>query len=184
MRLLAISGSLREQSSNTAVLQAARRLAPEGIDVVLYPGMGDLPHFNPDLDRDGMTPAAVLDLRGAIGRCDGILISSPEYAHGVPGSLKNLLDWLVGALEFPDKRVAMINTSPRATHAQASLHETLKTMSARLVDEAFLTVPLLGRRLNADGIAADRELGAAVRGALTAFAHAINGRADAAKAGR
>lgn len=184
MRLLAISGSLREQSSNTAILQAARRLAPEGVDVVHYPGMGDLPHFNPDLDADGATPAAVLALREEIGRCDGILISSPEYAHGVPGSLKNLLDWLVGALEFPDKPVAMINISPRATHAQASLHETLKTMSARLVEEAFLTVPLLGRRLDADGIAADRELGAAVSDALTAFVRAIDGHRDTATAGR
>ena len=134
MRLLAISGSLRAASSNTAVLQAASRLAPPDVTIELYRQLGDLPHFNPDFDNERL-PAIVAEFRALVGTVDGVLISSPEYARGVPGTLKNALDWLVGSFEFPDKFVALINVSPRATHAQASLTTTLETMSARIVAE-------------------------------------------------
>src|SRR4051794_7422999 len=117
MKILAISGSLRAVSSNTAVLRAAVRLAPDGVEIVLFDGLSGLPFFNPDLDGDQL-PAAVAAFRGLIGEADGILISSPEYARGVAGVLKNALDWLVASFEFPNKPVALINTSPRATHAQ------------------------------------------------------------------
>jgi NAD(P)H-dependent FMN reductase len=167
MRLLAISGSLRAASSNTAALQALAALAPAGVSVDLYEGLGDLPHFNPDLDAD--PPAAVLDLRARIGACDGLIICSPEYAHGVAGSMKNALDWLVPSVEFPEKPVALINASPRATHAIAHIRETLATMSARLVDEACIDLPLQGRGLDAAAIAADPTLAATLRAALAAF---------------
>lgn len=175
MRLLAISGSLRAASSNRSALEAAQRLAPAGVEVVLYRGLEGLPHFNPDLDSEAApaTPPAVAALRRLVGECDGILVSSPEYAHGVPGSLKNALDWLVSCAEFPGKPVALINTAPRATHAQASLTETLRTMSARFVDAACVTLPLSGRTLDGAGIAADAELSQALAAALRRFADAI-----------
>jgi NAD(P)H-dependent FMN reductase len=172
MRLLAISGSLRRSSSNTAVLHAAAQLAPDGMHIDLYPSVGELPHFNPDLDGD-RPPPAVLELRRLIGACDGLLISSPEYARGVAGSLKNALDWLVSSSEFPDKPTALINASPRATHADAHLRVTLTTMSARLIEVACLALPLLGRNLDADAIAADDSLASPLRAALEAFARAI-----------
>src|SRR6185369_1594076 len=112
----AISGSLRAASSNTAVLVAASRLAPPGVTIELHEGIGALPHFNPDLDN-ATPPEAVVRFRKSIGAVDGLLISSPEYARGVPGTLKNALDWLVGSFEFPNKFIALINTSPRAIHA-------------------------------------------------------------------
>jgi NAD(P)H-dependent FMN reductase len=171
MRFLAISGSLRRVSSNTALLRAAARLAPAGVEIVLYGGLGDLPHFNPDLEAE--EPPAVTGLRAQVRAADGLLISSPEYAHGVPGSLKNLLDWLVGGEEFVYKPVALLNASPRSTHAQASLAETVKTMSGRLVPEASIAVPLLGAKLDEDGIVAHPEIASAVRAALEAFARAI-----------
>src|SRR5271165_5402171 len=93
MRILAISGSLRSTSSNTAVLRAARTVAPSGVDIIIYEGLGALPHFNPDLDGN-KPPQSVLELRYEVGLADALLISSPEYAHGVPGCLKNALDWL------------------------------------------------------------------------------------------
>ena len=83
IRILAISGSLRAVSVNTAVLRAVQALAPEGVEVILYAGLGDLPHFNPDLEEH--EPAAVTDFRVKVRAADGLLISSPEYAHGVPG---------------------------------------------------------------------------------------------------
>src|SRR5579884_2750614 len=141
VRLLAISGSLRAGSSNTSLLEAAAALAPGGVEVLLYEGLGELPHFNPDLEAN--EPASVTELRRLVREADGLLISSPEYAHGVPGSLKNALDWLVGGSEFPGKAVALLNASPRATHAQAALAETIRTMAGRLVEEASIAVPLL-----------------------------------------
>lgn len=172
MRILAISGSLRAVSSNTAALTAAAFLAPPGMAVVLYDGLAGLPHFNPDLDADPLPPP-VEALRREVGASDGLLICSPEYARGVAGSLKNALDWLVSGFEFPDKPVAVINTSQRAIHADAHLRLTLATMSARLVEEASITLPLLGRALDADGIVSDPDLSARLRTALADFAQAI-----------
>jgi chromate reductase, NAD(P)H dehydrogenase (quinone) len=172
MRVLAISGSLRARSSNTSVLTAAERLAPPGMDIVLYGGLAALPLFNPDLDTDD-PPAPVLALRQEIGLSRGLLLCSPEYARGVAGAMKNALDWLVSSLEFPNKPVALINASPRATHADAHLRLTLTTMSARLVEDASITLPLLGRGLDAEAIVGDAELSAQLRAALNRFADII-----------
>jgi chromate reductase len=172
MKILAISGSLRAGSSNTAVLRAAARLAPAGVDIALYEGIAGLPFFNPDLDGDRV-PAAVAAFRELIGDADGILISSPEYARGVAGVLKNALDWLVASFEFPNKPVALINTSPRATHALAALTLTLETMSAKLVGGASITLPLLGTANDEMSIVADNELAEPLRTAITRFAAAI-----------
>jgi len=175
MRILAISGSLRAQSSNSAVLGAAVRLVPVGMEMLVYRGLASLPHFNPDLDIDPR-PGPVRELRAAIGACHGVLICSPEYARGVAGALKNALDWLVSDEGFAGKAVAVINTSPRASHADAQLRLTLATMAARLIEEASITLPLLGRDLDAAGIVADVELSVQLRGALERFAAAIEGR--------
>ncbi|MGF6231050.1 NAD(P)H-dependent FMN reductase [Inquilinus ginsengisoli] len=123
VKILAISGSLRAGSSNTALLHAMAALAPAGVEVSVYGGLADLPHFNPDLDPESIP--AVADFRALLAAADGVLISSPEYAHGVAGVMKNALDWVVATGEFVDKPVALINASPRAHHAQEALTETL-----------------------------------------------------------
>ena len=109
--------------------RAASHLPASRIEI--FEGIGSLPFFNSDLDGDRL-PREVAEFRTVIGAADGLLISSPEYARGVAGVMKNALDWLVGSFEFPNKPVALINTSPRATHALAALTITLETMSARL----------------------------------------------------
>jgi NAD(P)H-dependent FMN reductase len=172
MRILALCGSLRTRSSNLSALQAAQRLARPPMAISIFGGLADLPHFNPDIDAEPH-PAAVSRLREAVGAAEGLLICSPEYARGVAGVMKNALDWLVSGSEFPDKPVAVINASQRSTHADAALRLTLVTMSARLVEGASITLPLLGRNLDADGIVADPELSAQLRRALEAFAAAI-----------
>lgn len=184
MHILAISGSLRAGASNTALLEAAALVAPHGVDVTLYDALNALPHFNPDLDvPDGSAlPEIVADLRARIGRADGILISCPEYAHGIPGSFKNALDWLVGSIEFPGKPVALLNASSMSVHAPAQLIEVLTTMNARIIPQACFTVPLLGRRLDAHDIVADQELSAILRIAIATFVHAIHSNTDAAPA--
>ena len=169
VRVLAISGSLRRASSNSALIEAVARLSPDTADVSIYRELETLPPFNPDLDG-GPTPAPVARFRAALQECNAVLISSPEYAHGVPGVLKNALDWVVGSGEFVDKPVALINTSARATHAWASLAETLSVMSACVVLDASITVPLGGRTLDADSVVRDAAFASALRSALTVLA--------------
>jgi chromate reductase, NAD(P)H dehydrogenase (quinone) len=168
VRILAISGSLRRASSNSALVGAVARLAPDAVAVSIYRELEALPPFNPDLDEDN-APAAVARFRAALQACDAVLISSPEYAHGVPGVLKNALDWVVGSGELVDKPIALINTSPRATHAQASLAETLTVMSAHVITQASISVSVEGRSLDAIGIAADAERSTALRSAIEAL---------------
>jgi chromate reductase, NAD(P)H dehydrogenase (quinone) len=171
IRILAISGSLRRVSSNTSLLQAAMALSPENVEIKLYAGLGDLPHFNPDLEP--IAPPPVKDWRQQVAWADGLLISSPEYAHGVPGVLKNALDWLVSGPEFVGKPIAFFNASPRAIHAQAALTEIVTTMAGRVVPEASIAVSLLGKNLDAAGIVADPEISWEVQAAIVALATAI-----------
>ena len=171
MRILALSGSLRAASSNTAVLRLAARIAPAPMRVELLDGLDKLPFFNPDLDRaldDPALPPTVRALRSVIASADALLISSPEYAHGVSGMFKNALDWLVGGSEMPDKSVALINTSPHATHAIAALAETLRTMSVSLVDDACLTIAL-PRGASDEELAANNAVTAPLLAALRAL---------------
>ena len=150
MKVLAISGSLRAASLNTMLLRAVVRLAPSDIQVSLYSGLGSLPLFNPDIEATDPLPVA--DLRSHIIGADALVIASPEYAHGVPGVIKNALDWMVGNESFINKPVALLNASPRATHAQAALREIIITMSALIIDSACITVPILGSNLTEDDV--------------------------------
>ncbi|HWA58704.1 MAG TPA: NADPH-dependent FMN reductase [Gemmatimonadales bacterium] len=176
--VITLSGSLRASSSNTAVLSALAALAGPPLEVSAYLGLGELPHFNPDLDTDEARPAAVRAWRAAIAATDALVLCSPEYAHGVPGSLKNALDWLVSGPEFPALIVALINTSPRSTHAQAALAETIRTMSADLLSPSIWTVPLAGRRPTVPDILQDQSLAGPLRELLAALEGAIrNARA-------
>ena len=163
MNVLTISGSLRAQSSSSSLLEAARLLAPDGVTITMYEGLGSLPHFNPDLDEEcDVPPPEVAELRRQVGEADALIISTPEYAHGVPGSLKNALDWLVSSIEFPGIRVALINPSHESSHANAALTEILKTMSARLPPDASVRIPLPKRGMSPREIAADEKLAAAL----------------------
>ena len=156
LRLLAISGSLRRASINTAALEALARLAPEGVKALVYRDLGVMPPFKPDDDVEGKPkPEPVEALRALIGASDALIIAAPEYAHGIPGVLKNALDWLVASEDFAGKPTVLINTSPRAFHAQASLREILSTMAARLIPEAFASISLIGKAATADDILAD-----------------------------
>lgn len=175
MKILAISGSLRRASLNTALLRAVARIAPPGIEVALYRGLGDLPLFNPDIEE--IEPAPVAVLREQILAVDALLIASPEYAHGVTGAIKNALDWMVGNESFVNKPVALLNASPRATLAQAALRETVQTMSARIVDEACVTVPLLGSGLSEDDIVRHPQITSILLTALSALKTAVQSAA-------
>jgi chromate reductase len=180
IRILAVSGSLRAVSSNGAVVEAMRSLAPDGVRLEVFRGLDALPHFNPDLERGTAAIDSVERWREALRTSDAVVICSPEYAHGVPGAMKNALDWVVGSNEFFCKPAALINAAPHAHFAQDALAETLRTMGAALDAEASVAVRASGAGLDAAGIAADPVLSAALRGALNVLA----GRARSAAAER
>ena len=165
MKVLAFCGSLRRVSMNAALLRVTARLAPAGMAIELFDGLGSLPLFNPELEAD--MPFAVTRMHRAIDTCDALLIASPEYAHGVTGALKNALDWLVSFEGFVHKPVAIFNASPRSVHADAALREILLTMSARLITAACLDLPLRGRGLDEAQMAGFH--GGEIRDALRRF---------------
>ena len=171
MRVLGISGSLRVASINSALLRAAARLVPSDMTFTIFEGLGELPLFNPDLEAQ--LPAHVSALHAAVAASDALLFASPEYAHGVTGTIKNTLDWLVSFEPFVHKHVAVLNASPRAHHADAALRETLKTMSAVIVEAASISIPLLGANLTEEGMAQDPMVSSAIRGSLLALHEAV-----------
>lgn len=135
IRIVAVSGSLRASSINTALLRTVASGAPDGVTVELV-SLGALPLFNPDLEAD--LPEAVKAFQATIVAADGVIVASPEYAHAISGVLKNALDWLVGCEGFAGKPVLLLNAAPRAHHAIAALRETLSTMAARTVENQSL----------------------------------------------
>ena len=167
MRVLAISGSLRAASINSALLRATARLAPRGIEVRVYPEIRALPLFNPDLEAK--VPFEVSSLREAVAAADALIFASPEYAHGVTGVIKNTLDWLVSLEPFAYKPVAIFSASPRSQYADPALRETLQTMSASIVNEACFSSQLVGAKMSEDDMVLSPSISAGIRAALGAL---------------
>ena len=174
MRLFAISGSLRSASSATALARALSALAPHGIEVTVYDDLATIPPFDPDRDREGdVAPAPVARLRAALQAADAVVICTPEYAFGVPGVLKNALDWTVASGDFAGKPTAAISISPSdlgGDKAHASLVLTLGAMQARLVARGGLIVPFVRKKLAPDGTITDQTTAAALRNILLQLA--------------
>lgn len=171
MNLLAISGSLRAVSINSALLRAACRLAPAGVAIELFTGLGELPIFNPDLED--RPPVPVTRFRAQVAAADALVIASPEYAHGVTGAIKNGLDWLVSHEPFAGKAVAVWNASPRAHHADDALRETLATMAAAIIGQASVTIPLLGSGLDEEGMVNTPLVAQTIRASLERLCEAV-----------
>jgi NAD(P)H-dependent FMN reductase len=184
MKIVAISGSLRAASTNTALVWAAAALAPEGMTVTVYGGLGNLPHFSPELDGDD-APAAVRSLRGMLAEADGALICTPEYAFGMPGSLKNALDWLVTSGELWRKPVVALSASPSALggeKAHAALLLTLSALEAHVVADGSLCLPFITTKVSKSGDVTDPATAQALRASLDALAQAVEAQADEAAA--
>ena len=162
--LMFLCGSLRTASINMGLLRTALRLLPVNADATVFTGMADLPHFNPDDDHDPL-PAAVVGLRDSLRAADAILICAPEYAGGLPGSFKNLLDWTVGGQEV-ESSVAWINVSTAATGARGA-HQSLRAVlgytGAHVVDSACRNIPVRRDMVSSMGDITD----AAVRGQVS-----------------
>lgn len=155
-RLLTLSGSVRSGSTNAAVLRTVAAVAPDGVTVTPFDGLGALPHFDPDLDTDPL-PGPVAELRAAIAAADALLVCTPEYAGALPGSFKNLLDWTVGGDEIGGTPAGWVNASTApagAAGAHAELRTVLGYTGAVLVEDACASVPVR-RDAITDGVVTD-----------------------------
>jgi len=126
-------------SSNLNLIHAIAELFSDELDIMIFQGIADVPHFNPDLDTDN-PPEAISDLRRQIHDADGIIICTPEYAMGVPGTLKNAIDWTVSSMEFSHKPVALITASSSGQKGHQSLLETLRLIEADIPDSSQLLI--------------------------------------------
>jgi len=174
--ILLVSGSLRAGSTNTSLLRTAQAMTPEGVVTLIYGGMGELPHFNPDDDVDGEAiPRVPAELRDLLGQCDAVLFCTPEYAGALPGSLKNLLDWTVGG-GMDGKPVAWINaagSSTRGTGAHEELATVLGYVNADIVTGACTRVPIARDAIGPDGLVADARVKSAAAWVLSAIAEYV-----------
>lgn len=144
MKLLALSGSTRKASSNTALLRALAMAAPHRIDVHVFESMLQFPVFSPDLEGD-QTPGIVNDFCEMIRASDGLIIASPEYVRAIPGGLKNAIDWLVSRNEIINKPIVLAHASHRGDDMLQSLRTVLDTVSTRFNEQIFLRIPLVSK---------------------------------------
>ena len=175
IEIIAISGSLRAASTNSALLTALAANAPADCHVQVYDGLGRLPIFNPD-DEGDRTPPEAARLIEMITRADGVIVSCPEYAHGVPGGMKNALDWLVSRDAAVGKPAMLVHASPRSLYARAALAEIMRTMSFAMYEGA-LEIALLGKKpAKMEMILAEDANRKAMHGAIEAFSGFIRSK--------
>ena len=156
IKILAISGSTRKDSLNLNLIKAIASLASTNFAINIFEGLSELPHFNPDLDNENV-PEQVTSFRRQIREADGVLICTPEYAIGVPGTLKNAIDWTVSSMEFSKKPVALVTASLSGEKAHKSLLGTLLIIEARMTADTQLLVSFVKTKVNADGKITDEE---------------------------
>jgi NAD(P)H-dependent FMN reductase len=178
-RLLTISGSLRAGSSNAVLLEAACNLLPAGTLYRSFDRLAELPAFNPDIEEQvDEQPAAVMYWRNSLSSADAVLISCPEYAHGIPGAFKNALDWVVGSGEFVDKPTGLLSASSASRYAHPQLIEVLTVMSARVVPSAVRVIDIPRRGATAADIVANEAAASALRDvAMSLLAASVRGPA-------
>jgi len=153
-KILAIPGSLRVNSSSNYILSAILSVAPADTLIEVYQGVGRLPHFNDPEE----VPEQVVEFREKIRGSDAVLICTPEYAFGIPGSLKNALDWTVGTGDFVDKPVGLVTASSQGEKGHAALLLVLTAISAKVVDDATLLIPFVRAKLDRSGNVKDNSL--------------------------
>ncbi len=171
IQILGISGSLRAESTNTRLLRAATNFVPPGVDFHLTTKVAALPLFNPDIapSESDAVEQWIREVRAA----DGVIVSTPEYARGYPGALKNALDWLVNTDAWIHKPFMLLNASSRSTVAQSTLTTVLETMSGIHIDAASDTLPLLGTKMTVSQIVGNSEFAAKIQRGLQTFAVAV-----------
>lgn len=159
LQILGISGSLRSKSSNGALLASLKNYLPSGTIFSIYNGLESLPHFNPELEEPA-PPPVVVAFRKELAAADAVVFCTPEYAFGLPGALKDALDWIVSSGEFTNKPVILISASPLATggeKALISLETTIKVMGAKIPANGCLPIPFITKKIDNAGNITDQE---------------------------
>ena len=146
-RVIAICGSTRKKSTNLNLLYAMKELSKDYFDITIFESIELIPHFNPDLDNES-PPVDVIRFRKELREADAILICTPEYAMGVPGTLKNAIDWTVSSMEFSKKSTALITASSLGEKGHASLLETLQVIEADITPNTQLIIPFAKTKIN------------------------------------
>jgi chromate reductase, NAD(P)H dehydrogenase (quinone) len=169
--ILAISGSLRAKSTNLTIIQNVAEMFADQINLAIYDGLANLPHFNPDLDKETL-PEEVSGLRRRIKECDGVLICSPEYVFSIPAALKNALEWTVSSADFHNKPTALITASSLGEKAHESLSLILTTIDAKIGENAALLISGAQTKIK-DGKISDAETIEKLNLLIESFLHTI-----------
>lgn len=172
-KILAISGSTRQNSTNHRLIKAISGISTNIFDIQFYNGLSLLPHFNPDDDNESVAPE-VTHFRQLLNEADGVIICTPEYAHGVPGSLKNAIDWTVGTCEFSHKPTVLITASTDGKYGHQSLLETLRVIEAENIDETQLLISFASSKVSKDNKIIDRQTLEDIKLILEKFEKTIN----------
>jgi NAD(P)H-dependent FMN reductase len=171
-KILAICGSTRKESVNLHLLQAIAQMFEGKVAFEIYRGLGELPHFNQDLDIDP-APAAVEALRSKMLLADGILVCTPEYVFSLPGSLKNVMEWMVSTTILSDKPVALITASSSGHRAHEALQLLMSTIGARIVGGASLVISAPKNKISTESVITDATTKAEVKELMESFLAAL-----------
>lgn len=172
-KILAIPGTVKENSTHKSFIRVMADLSKDSLDIELYDGLGGLPPFNPDID-DANAPGSVAAFRNKLKSADGIIICTPEYAHGVPGVLKNAIDWTVGSGEFYQKPTLLVTASTDGRFGHQAMLEILRVIAAKGIDELQLLVPFIKSKINSGGIITDQITLQALKEVLAKYLVVLN----------
>ena len=167
-KILALSGSTRKHSTNHSLLSAIAEMMTDTLDITIFPSVAGLPHFDPDRNLEEI-PAAVVDFRQQLGQADGVIICTPEYAHGVPGSLKNAIDWTVSSSDFSQKPTVLITASSDGRFCHQALLETLRVIEARDVDQLQLLIQFVKSKIDGTGRITHEQTGTDIKQLMETF---------------
>ncbi|TWT14296.1 NADPH-dependent FMN reductase [Planomicrobium sp. CPCC 101079] len=173
INIIAISGSSRKKSSTLKALNSLNKFVPSNVNYEIYDGIEKLPHFNRELDNDN-PPAEVEVYRELLSRADGVIICTPEYIKGVPGVLKNALEWLVSSAELYAKPVAVITASCDGENAHQALQLNLSMVNANVFDGGALLISGENNRLNEDGEFIKDEVNSSLKQLISKLLEEIN----------
>ena len=174
-KILAISGSIRNNSANESILKMIGKRYAETLDVQLYAGIAELPYFHPDMAYENV-PVVVTTFRNLIEQADGVLICTPEYVFSLPGALKNALEWTVATTIFSDKPVALIVASAAGEKAFESLLLIMKTLGAKIGEYSSLLIKGARGKFNSNGEIGDETILKELEKLITSFQESMNGR--------
>ncbi|MEJ7914086.1 MAG: NADPH-dependent FMN reductase [Chitinophagaceae bacterium] len=172
-KVIAICGSTRQASINYSLIKAIVDLSAENLDITVFSGIAKLPQFDPDSDGEHVADE-VADFRQLLNNAQGIIICTPEYAHGVPGTLKNAIDWTISSSQFPHKPTMLITASTDGRFGHKALLETLKAIEAKNIDNLQLVISFAKTKINNENQITDNKTLTEVQALLTRFIQTLS----------